>query len=88
MLEVFFDSSGTVHMEFIPEGATVNKYHYKEFLHRLCNSVHLKRPELWRRKNWLLLHDNTTAHRSVLIQEELTEQQVTILPHPPCGYVC
>jgi histone-lysine N-methyltransferase SETMAR len=33
--------------------------------------------------NWLLLHDNAPAHRSVLVQEELAKQQVTILPHPP-----
>jgi hypothetical protein len=29
MLELFFDSSGIVHMEFILEWATVNKHHYK-----------------------------------------------------------
>jgi hypothetical protein len=40
MLELFFNSSGIVHMEFIPVGATVNKHHYKEILHRLCNPIH------------------------------------------------
>jgi hypothetical protein len=40
MLEMPFESSGTVHMEFIPEGHTVNKNHYKVNLHRLCNSIH------------------------------------------------
>jgi histone-lysine N-methyltransferase SETMAR len=80
MLELFFDSSGIVHVEFIPEGVTVNKHCYKEILRRLRNSI---RPELWRRKNWLLLHDNAPAHRSVLVQEELAKQQITVLPHPP-----
>jgi hypothetical protein len=64
----FFDSSGIVHMGFIPEGATVNKHHCKEIVCRLHNSI---RPELWRKKNWLLLHDNAPAHYSVLVQEEL-----------------
>jgi hypothetical protein len=32
MLELFFDSSGIVHMEFIPEGATVSKHRYEEIL--------------------------------------------------------
>jgi hypothetical protein len=73
MLQLFFDSSGTVHMEFIPEEATVNKHHYKQILRRPCNSIRCKRPELWRRKNWLLLYD----------REKLTNQQVTTLPHPP-----
>ena len=48
-----FYSIGIVHMEFIPEGATVNKTRYKEILGRLSDSIHHKRPELWRRKNWL-----------------------------------
>lgn len=83
MLELFFDSLGIVHMEFIPQGATVNKTRYKEILRRLRDSIRRKRPELWRRKNWLLLHDNAPAHRSVLVQEELARQQITVLPHPP-----
>jgi hypothetical protein len=70
-------------MEFIPEEAAVNKQRYKEILKRLCNSIRHKRPELWIRKNWMLLHDNAPAHRSVLVQEELAKQRVTILPHPP-----
>ena len=81
MLELFFDSNGIVHMEFIPDGATVNKTRYKEILGCLHNSIHLKHPELWWRKNWLLLHDNTPAHHSVLVQEELIRQQVTVLSH-------
>ena len=70
-------------MEFTPEGATVYKIRYKEILGHLRDSIHNKHPELWRRKNWLLLHDNAPAHRSVFVQEELARQQVTILPHPP-----
>jgi hypothetical protein len=83
MFELFFDSSGIVCMEFIPEGAIVNKHCYKKILHRLLNTICHMRPELWCRKNWLLLHDNTPAHHSVLVQKELAKQQVTILPHHP-----
>jgi histone-lysine N-methyltransferase SETMAR len=70
-------------MEFIPEGTTVNKHRYKEIINRLRYSIHRKRPELWCRKNWLLLHYNAPAHRSVFVQEGLAKQQVTVLPHPP-----
>jgi hypothetical protein len=42
-----------------------------------------KHSQLWHRKNWLLLHDNTAAYHSVLIQGDLAEQQVTVLPHHP-----
>jgi hypothetical protein len=79
----FFDSSGIFHMDFIPEGMTVNKHCYKEILHCLCNSICCKCPALWRRKNWLLLYNNAPAYRSVLVQEQLAKQHVTILPHPP-----
>jgi hypothetical protein len=58
-------------------------HRYKEILRRLRNSIHHKHPELWHRKNWLLLYDSVPTHHSVLVQEELAEQQVTILPHPP-----
>ena len=40
-----------------------------------------KSPELWQ-KNCLLLHDNTAAHRPVLVQEELVRQQVTVSQTP------
>jgi hypothetical protein len=53
VLGLFFYPSGIVHVEFISEGATVSK----EILHRLCSSVCRKRPGLWLRKKWLLLHD-------------------------------
>jgi hypothetical protein len=39
ILELFFNSSGNIHMEFIPEVATVNKHHYKELLRCLCSLV-------------------------------------------------
>jgi histone-lysine N-methyltransferase SETMAR len=83
MLELFFDSSGIFHMELIPEGATLNNHRYKETLRRLCNSIRHKHPGLSWRKNWLLLHDNAPAHRSVFVREELAKQQVTVLPHSP-----
>jgi hypothetical protein len=41
MLELFFNSSGIFHMEFIPEGAVVNEHCYKEILCHLGTSLHL-----------------------------------------------
>ena len=70
-------------MEFISDGATVNKTCYKDILGHLHDSIYRKHPELWCRENLLLLHDNIPAHRSVLVQEELARQQVTVLPYPP-----
>jgi hypothetical protein len=75
MLETFFDSSGIIRVEFIPEREIVNKYPYKKILRLLRNSVRRKRPEFWRKENWLLLHDIAPAHRSVLVQEELANNR-------------
>jgi hypothetical protein len=46
MLELFIDSSGIVLMEFIPEGATINKHFYKDIIHQPCISFRHKRPEV------------------------------------------
>ena len=35
MLICFFDSQGTVHTEFVPQGQTVNQFYYREILERL-----------------------------------------------------
>jgi hypothetical protein len=35
--------------------------------------------------NWLLLHNNAPALPSVLVQEELAKQNVTVLPQRPCS---
>jgi hypothetical protein len=86
MLELFFNSSGIVHMEFIPEGATVDKHRYNDILSRLHNSIRRKRSELCRKKNWLLLHDNAPAHLSVLVQEELAKHPPLSPDLAPCDF--
>ena len=45
-VELFLDSSGIVHLELILQGATVNKYLYKDNFHRLRDSICRRRPEL------------------------------------------
>ena len=82
-LELYIDSNGVVQMISISEGATVDKTRCKEILGRLRDSIHRKRPDLWRRKYGLLLHDNVPAHLSVLVQEKHARRQATVLPHPP-----
>ena len=43
MLIAFFDIKGIVHLEFLPQGQTVNQYVYNEILRRLRRSVWDKR---------------------------------------------
>ena len=47
MLIIFFD----VHLEFLPQGQTINQNVYKDILRRLMLSVREKRRELWETKS-------------------------------------
>ena len=56
MLICFFDTEAFVHKEFVPQGQTVNKQYYCEFLERLRKKVHCVRPEI--ADTWMLHHDS------------------------------
>ena len=66
MLIVFFDVHGIAHLEFLPQGQTINQNVYKDIL-RLMRSVREKRRELWETKSWLLHYDNAPAHNALSI---------------------
>ena len=54
-----------------------------DILCRLRDAVRRKRSEKWRTKSWFLLNDNAPAHRSVLVKDFLTKNNVTTLQNPP-----
>ena len=51
ILIVFFDIHEIVHLEFLPQGQTINQNVYKDILRRLMRSVREKRKELWETKS-------------------------------------
>ncbi|UYV74908.1 hypothetical protein LAZ67_12001768 [Cordylochernes scorpioides] len=73
--ENVFNYQGLVYYEFIKEGVTINKQAYKEILK--------KRNQLFKSKQWKLLHDNAPAHRAIIVQDYLAKHSVSVLPHPP-----
>jgi hypothetical protein len=81
-LELFFESSGTAHMGFIPRRSDCKLVPLREVFCHLRKPNCPKSPKLWCRKNCLLLY-NAPAHRCVVVHNELAKQQVTVLPHPP-----
>ncbi|UYV82453.1 hypothetical protein LAZ67_21002238 [Cordylochernes scorpioides] len=83
MLVVSFDYQGLVYYEFIKEGITINKQAYKEILVRLRDAIIRKRNQLFKSKQWKLLHDNVPAHRAIIFQDYLAKHSVSVLPHPP-----
>ena len=83
MLIVFFDVHEIVHLEFLPQGQTINQNVYKDILRRLMRSVREKRRELWETKSWLLHHDNAPAHNALSIRQFLAENNIAVLEQPP-----
>ena len=67
MLIAFFDVHGIVHLEFLPQGQTINQIVYKDILRRLMCLIREKRRELWETKSWLLHHDNAPALNALSI---------------------
>jgi len=83
MLICFFDQKGIVYKEFIPPGQTLNASLYVEVLIRLRENVRRKRPDQWQNNTWLLHHDNAPAHAALLTRPFLTDNNMTVVPHPP-----
>jgi hypothetical protein len=67
----FFHIKATVHLEFIPQGQTVNQAYYLEILKRLLEVVHRKRPELWP-NDWILRHDSAATHRTLSAKQTVS----------------
>ena len=76
----FFYSKGVVHKEFVPPGQIVNAVFYVEVLKRLKKRVARVHPKI--ANTWVLHHDNTPSHASLLFREFLTKQTVATLPQP------
>jgi len=83
MLTVFFYWKGIAHYDFVPRGETVNKEFYINVLKHLREAMRRKRPEAQTNNTWILYHDNTPAHASLLIREYLTKHETTVVSQPP-----
>jgi hypothetical protein len=82
MLELFFDSSAIVHVEFVQDRVTVNMHHTKEILHHLQNWICHRCHEFWHRKTWVLLHNIALHIALCLPKRSWLNKWVTILSHP------
>jgi len=83
MLIRFFDQKGIVRKELVPPGQTINAALYVDVLRRQLENVRRKRPDQWQNNTWLLHHDNAPAHAALLTQRFLTDNNMTVVPHPP-----
>lgn len=83
MMIVFFDIKGIVHIDWVPEGQTVNQHYYISVLATLRERVRRKRNDLWRKKSWILHQDNAPAHSALSVKTFLAKHNIPILDHPP-----
>lgn len=83
MMVVFFDIRGIVHIEWVPEGQTVNQKYYISVLRKLRERVRRKRQVLWKNKSWILHQDNAPAHTALSVKTFLAKYNIPILDHPP-----
>ena len=47
MVIPFFDSQGLIHVEWVPQGQTINKEFYLTVLRRFREKMRKKRPQQW-----------------------------------------
>jgi hypothetical protein len=71
--------------KFIPVGTTVHKEIYSDIIHHLRDAVRRKHSQKWRANNWFFLHNNASAHQSVMVKAYLAKNNVTTLEHPLCS---
>jgi len=81
MLICFFDSEGVAHLEFVPQGHTVNQFYYREVLERLRKRVVHVRTSI--ADNWMLQHDNAPCHTAISVIEFLAKKGIPVVPQPP-----
>ena len=87
MMIVYFDIRGIVHVDWVPEGQTVNQVYYNEVLTNLRERVRRRRrrrrrTEMWKNGSWILHQDNVPAHNALSVKTFLTKHKITVLEHP------
>ncbi len=100
MLVLFFDTLGVVHLKFVPPRQIVKTEYWLEIMRRFRDSVHRKRPVMWKGgfdgatdRDFRLHLDNAPAHMSVPSLAFYGENDVKLLSHPayspdlaPCDF--
>jgi hypothetical protein len=73
MMMIFFNIRGIVHIDWVPEGHTVNQVYYKEVLTTFHEQVRRKRPEMWKNGSSILQHDNAPVHNALSVKTFLAK---------------
>jgi len=76
MLIIFFNSQGTVHKEFVPEGKTVIAEFYKGVIDRLLKRIQQFRPAAFCCRDIFLLPDNAPTHKAASVSQFFTQKML------------
>jgi len=82
LASIFWDQDGTLLIDYLPKGQTINAEYYSSLLVQLKDIL----KEKWHRKvtkGVLFLHDNAPAHWALASQKELAYLSFHCLGHPP-----
>jgi hypothetical protein len=74
---VFFYIQGIVHIDWVPEGQTVNQVYYKKVLTILREWVRRKSPEMWK-GSWILHHDNAPVYNALSVKTFLAKHKIPV----------
>jgi len=77
------DIRGIVHVDWVPEGQTVNQVYCKEVLTNLRERVEEEDLKCGRTAHGFFTKDNAPAHNAPSIKTFLTEHKITVLELPP-----
>ena len=80
---LFFDSTGTIYIHWVPTGQTDNKEYYVEVLREFRKRFLGKRPALFKSGQWHFHQDNAPVHNFILVTDYLTKMGIKIVPHHP-----
>jgi hypothetical protein len=79
----FLDIRGVIMIESVSEGQTVNQKYYLEVLTKIRERLREKRPQLWKKKSWILHQDTAPFHNALAVKQFLADKCIPVLEHPP-----
>ncbi len=83
MLTLFCDAKGVILMDWLEPKEKIDSARYLKTLSKLKECLRQKRPELWKERQFIVHHDNTSPHTSFETMGQINKWQMEILPHPP-----
>ena len=85
LFTIFFNCEGSVLVHILPEKTTLTGTYFRQkILPGVIQDIEQKRPTTGV-KDVLLHHDNASPHKAKIVKDYSEEQELQVLPHPPCS---